>query len=279
MTASGRGHILLGFWRLDRDVVSLKEVIVSSVTIEPWIESLVLAKKTVKKTSKTKRAAPASASRSSSAAGSTRKTARAAKTAKAKATDKKAVKARKAARPAKTAGRAAKASSKPRSTRPKRTRSPRGPATAPAAKQPAAAHRGTIAATSERPLTPTETENFRQMLLQKRAEIVGDVSTLQNEALNRNRQDAAGDLSSMPIHMADLGSDNFELEFTLGLIEGERAILKEIDEALERIQRKTYGFCLATGNPIGKARLRAKPWAKYCYEYTLAQEKGQGRGS
>lgn len=247
-----------------------------------------MARKTVKKASKTKRVTPASASRSSSAAGSARESTRAAKIAKAKATKKKTVKPKRVAkasaakkkktvRPAKTAGRTPKASSKARSTGPKRTGSARRPATAPAAER-VAAPRGAIAPPTGRPLTPTETESFRQMLLQKRAEIMSDVSTLQNEALNRNRQDAAGDLSSMPIHMADLGSDNFELEFTLGLIEGERAILKEIDEALERIQEKRYGFCLATGNPIGKARLRATPWAKYCYEYTLAQEKGQGRG-
>jgi len=116
------------------------------------------------------------------------------------------------------------------------------------------------------------------MLIQKRAEIMGDMNTLQSEASRSNRQDASGDLSTMPIHMADLGSDNYELEFTLGLIEGERAILKEIEEALDRIRQGTYGFCLATGNPIGKARLKAKPWAKYCYEYTLAQEKGRLHG-
>jgi RNA polymerase-binding transcription factor DksA len=117
------------------------------------------------------------------------------------------------------------------------------------------------------------------LLLEKRAEITSDVTTLQDEALNTSRQEASGDLSSMPIHMADLGSDNYELEFTLGLIEGERAILKEIDEALERIRQGTYGLCLGTGAPIGKARLRAKPWAKYCYDYMLAQETGQVRGS
>jgi DnaK suppressor protein len=126
-------------------------------------------------------------------------------------------------------------------------------------------------------LTPSETEQFRELLLAKRAEILGDVSTLHNEATTKDRQEAAGNLSSMPIHMADLGTDNYELEFTLGLIEGERAILREIDEALERIRQGTYGVCLATGRPIGKARLKAKPWAKYCYEYTLAQEQGQGR--
>jgi RNA polymerase-binding protein DksA len=116
---------------------------------------------------------------------------------------------------------------------------------------------------------------FRELLLAKRAQLIGDVGTLQAEALSKNRREAAGDLSSMPIHMADLGTDNYEKEFTLGLIEGERAMLREIDEALARIEDGTYGICEATGKPIGKARLRARPWAKFCYEYVLAQERGQ----
>ncbi|NLG43851.1 MAG: TraR/DksA family transcriptional regulator [Phycisphaerae bacterium] len=124
-------------------------------------------------------------------------------------------------------------------------------------------------------MTKKDLEQFREMLLQKRAELVGDVHTLRQEALKGSRQEVAGDLSSMPIHMADLGTDNYELEFTLGLIEGGRAVLQEIDEALERIERGTYGICQATGKPIGKARLRAKPWAKYSYEYVLAQETGK----
>lgn len=134
-----------------------------------------------------------------------------------------------------------------------------------------------LAAPVESPLTSREREQFRQMLLEKRAEILGNVTTLHREAVNKDRADAAGDVSAMPIHMADIGSDNYELEFTLGLIEGERAILREIEEAIERLDKGTYGVCLATGKPIGRARLKAKPWAKYCYEYTLAQEKGQIR--
>jgi RNA polymerase-binding protein DksA len=126
-------------------------------------------------------------------------------------------------------------------------------------------------------LTPKDIDHYRQLLLEKRAQLVGDVKTLRDEALSKNRQDAAGDLSSMPIHMADLGTDHYEQEFTLGLIEGERALLSEIDEALQRVDQGTYGICLATGNPIGKARLNAKPWAKYCYEYMLAQEQGRTR--
>ena len=132
-----------------------------------------------------------------------------------------------------------------------------------------------VRAKPARALTRAACEPYRQLLLEKRAQLVGDVSTLQDEALSRNRQDAAGDLSNMPIHMADLGTDNYEQEFTLGLIEGERRLLREIDEALERIEKGTYGVCLATGRPVGRARLKAQPWARYCYEYMLAQEKGQ----
>lgn len=130
---------------------------------------------------------------------------------------------------------------------------------------------------AEAKFTTEELEQFRQMLLEKRAQILGDVSTLRRDALEKDRREAAGDLSSMPIHMADIGSDNYELEFTLGLIEGERSVLREIDEALDRISKGTFGVCVATGRPIGKARLRAKPWAKHCYEYALAQEKGRSR--
>jgi len=81
-------------------------------------------------------------------------------------------------------------------------------------------------------------------------------------------------VSSMPTHMADIGSDNWEQEFTLGLIENERSLIREIDEALDRIRNRTYGICLGTNKIIHKARLRAKPWAKYCIEYARKRELG-----
>lgn len=124
-------------------------------------------------------------------------------------------------------------------------------------------------------LSPEELATFRQMLLDKRAELIGDVDNLTNEAQRRSRTEAAGDLSSMPIHMADIGSDNWEQEFTLGLIDNERALLQEIDEALQRISERTYGICLATHKPISVARLRATPWAKYCIEYARLREQGR----
>ena len=120
-------------------------------------------------------------------------------------------------------------------------------------------------------LTARDISAFRGMLLDKRAQLIGNVNNLHAEAM---RTDWAGDMSSMPIHMADIGTDNYEQEFTLGLIESEGAILQEIEDALQRIAEKTYGLCVATGTLIGKKRLKASPWSKYSYEYKLAQEKG-----
>jgi DnaK suppressor protein len=124
-------------------------------------------------------------------------------------------------------------------------------------------------------LSAEELDRFRRVLLAKRAELVGDVTNMENEALGKNRSDAAGDLSQMPIHMADIGTDNYEQEFTLGLIANERATLKEIDAALVRLDDGTYGICLGTHKPISKARLAAKPWAQYCIEYTRSHEDGR----
>jgi RNA polymerase-binding protein DksA len=123
-------------------------------------------------------------------------------------------------------------------------------------------------------LTKADITHFKQVLLMKRREIVGSVNEIQNETLKKSRLDAAGDLSSMPIHMADAGTDTFEQEFALGLMDSERKILREIDDALERIQQGVYGICEVTGKPILKARLEATPWARYSVEYARRLEQG-----
>jgi DnaK suppressor protein len=123
-------------------------------------------------------------------------------------------------------------------------------------------------------LSAADIKHFRQMLLEKRQEILVNVGEMENEALKKSRLDASGDLSSMPIHMADLGTDNYEQEFALGLMDSERKLLKEIDDALQRIEKRTYGICEGTGKPIPKARLEAQPWARYCIEYARMLEQG-----
>jgi len=124
-------------------------------------------------------------------------------------------------------------------------------------------------------LTQTELDHFKELLLRRRAEILQNVVQIEDEMLKKSRLDASGDLSSMPIHMADLGSDNYEQEFTLGLVDGERKLLTEIDDALQRIENGTYGICEGTGQPIPKARLEAQPWARYSVEYARIVEQQQ----
>ena len=124
------------------------------------------------------------------------------------------------------------------------------------------------------PLSRAELNQFRAMLMDKRRSLIGDMNNMQEEALRTNRQEGSGDLSLMPDHPANIATDNFEQEFTLGLLESERTLLKEINEALERIAGGTFGVCLGTGQPIGKPRLMARPWARYCIEYARMLEKG-----
>lgn len=123
-------------------------------------------------------------------------------------------------------------------------------------------------------LSKAEMMHFRELLIVKLKEIMGDVDHLEQESLKKSRQDAAGDLSSMPIHMADVGSDNYEQEFALGLMDGERKIVKEIHAALKRIDNRTYGICEGTQEPIPKARLKGIPWTRYCVQYAEMLEKG-----
>jgi DnaK suppressor protein len=123
-------------------------------------------------------------------------------------------------------------------------------------------------------LTAKQLREFKAMLLLKRDELAGDVERLTSEALKGKGQ-GYSDQSTMPIHMADLGSDNWEQDFTIGLIANEQNLVREIDDALTRIEDRTYGMCLATGEQISLARLQAKPWAKYCIEYERAREEGR----
>ena len=109
-----------------------------------------------------------------------------------------------------------------------------------------------------------EMKPFKEQLLQMRARLRGDVNAMADAALNKTRSEANGDLSSMPIHMADIGSDNFEQEFTLSLMASEEDTLGAVEGALERIESRVYGICLECGQKIKKTRLNAIPYTPLC---------------
>ena len=115
-------------------------------------------------------------------------------------------------------------------------------------------------------MTKAEIEEYRGHLLNLKQRLDGDVSHLADEALRKNQKEASGNLSSMPIHMADIGTDNFEQEFTLSLLQSEEQVLGEIADALERIREGGFGTCEECHNPIPKPRLQAIPYTRYCVD-------------
>lgn len=119
-----------------------------------------------------------------------------------------------------------------------------------------------------------ELKVFKQALLAIRARLRGDVSTMADAALRRSESDGGGNLSTMPIHMADLGSDAFEQEFTLSLMATEEGTLEAVEEALERIRTKSFGLCEGCGGIISKKRLEAIPFAALCIRCAELEESG-----
>jgi DnaK suppressor protein len=119
-------------------------------------------------------------------------------------------------------------------------------------------------------LSTRELDAFRATLLAKRRELLGDMSSMEREALQSGQ---GSNLSNLPVHMADMGTDNYEQEFTLGLVEKDRQLLREINHALAKIHDGTYGICEGTGKPIKKERLEIQPWTRYSIEHARALEK------
>ena len=127
-------------------------------------------------------------------------------------------------------------------------------------------------------MKPTDVREFKTALEALRARLRGDVETMADAALRKTRSEASGDLSSMPIHMADIGSDAFEQEFTLSLMASEEGTLEMIEHALERIRARTYGSCEDCGGVIAKKRLEAIPFASLCIRCAVKQEQGGSGG-
>jgi len=129
--------------------------------------------------------------------------------------------------------------------------------------------RGKGRSSTKSPLTKRDLAHYRQLLLDRRERILRSVTSMEEEALKAAGQDFSVD------HMADHGSDNFEQDLTLGLVESERKELVEIDHAIGRIDEGTYGVCEGTGEVIAAIRLEAIPYTRYSIEYQRRVEAGE----
>ena len=119
-----------------------------------------------------------------------------------------------------------------------------------------------------------ELETYRNALDSLRARLRGDLDQMTDEALRRSQPESSGNLSNVPLHLADVGTENYDQEFTLGLIENEQTTLEQVQEALNRIDAGTFGKCEKCGEAIARQRLQYLPYVRHCIQCARKLEKG-----
>ncbi len=86
-------------------------------------------------------------------------------------------------------------------------------------------------------------------------------------------EESAQEMPGYSLHMADSGTDNFDRDFALSLLSSDQDAVYEIEEALKRIEKNTYGICELTGKPIPRKRLEAIPWTRFTVEAQAQLER------
>ena len=91
--------------------------------------------------------------------------------------------------------------------------------------------------------------------------------------MNGLAKESAEEMAGYSLHMADSGTDNFDRDFALSLLSSDQDAVYEIEEALKRIERNTFGVCELTGKHIPHARLEAIPWTRFTVEAQAQLER------
>jgi DnaK suppressor protein len=110
-----------------------------------------------------------------------------------------------------------------------------------------------------------EWQKYYNRLLELREQLLHQMNGLAKES--------AQEMAGYSLHMADSGTDNFDRDFALSLLSSDQDAVYEIEEALKRIEKKTYGVCELTGKSIPKARLEAIPWTRFTVEAQAQLER------
>lgn len=115
-------------------------------------------------------------------------------------------------------------------------------------------------------MTKTQIESYRQRLLDMGKRLNGAVAELQRETMQPDGGDAAGNLSKVPVHPADLSSETYQEEVNLGVLENEAQLQQDIEQALRRIDAGSFGRCESCAQEIPRERLEVVPYARHCVE-------------
>ena len=153
------------------------------------------------------------------------------------------------------------------SSKPQKKSKPAKPAKA---AKPVAPRREGAPGPSKAGLSKPELNEYKEALLLRKRTLQGDVKGLENEAMKKGSD--GGDLSTLPMHLADLGTDSFEQEMSLGLMETESGELHQVQEALERLVDGSFGLCETCRKKVPKERLKAIPWTRLCVGCKMKEE-------
>jgi DnaK suppressor protein len=110
-----------------------------------------------------------------------------------------------------------------------------------------------------------EWTKFYQRLLELREQLLRQMNGLAKES--------AQEMAGYSLHMADSGTDNFDRDFALSLLSSDQDAMYEIEEALKRIEKNTYGICELTGKQIPRSRLEAIPWTRFTVQAQAQLER------
>lgn len=121
--------------------------------------------------------------------------------------------------------------------------------------------------------TKKELGEFKKLILKKKEEILDDIKHISDDTLKKSQKDASGDISGYTYHMADVATDTYDREFSLGLASSDRQFLYELDDAIKRIEDGTFGVCQDCKVLIAKNRLKAVPHARLCVKCQEKKEK------
>ncbi len=118
-----------------------------------------------------------------------------------------------------------------------------------------------------------ELKVYRELLLKQKERIVDGIKHIAEDTLKKSQKDAAGDMSGYTLHMADVATDSYDREFSLGLASNDREILFQINDALKKVEDGSYGACQQCAKPIARTRLKALPFARLCLKCQEGREK------
>ena len=122
-------------------------------------------------------------------------------------------------------------------------------------------------------LNKKELEYFKKLILKMKEKILDEIKHISEDTLKKSQKDAAGDISGYTYHMADVATDAYDREFSLGLASNERQSLYELDDAFKKMEEGAFGICEECKSLITKTRLKAVPFARLCVKCQEKKEK------